>query len=84
MNTQTASPEPQTNTRETSLGDKFRQAREALNLTVEQVSKEISLRSSVLRSIENNQFISDTIHQPLCAGVKITNNCQTIQIIVAL
>ena len=37
MNTQTASPEPQTNTRETSLGDKFRQAREALNLTVEQV-----------------------------------------------
>lgn len=68
MNTQTASPEPQTNTRETSLGDKFRQAREALNLTVEQVSKEISLRPAVLRSIENNQFISDTIPSTFMRG----------------
>lgn len=68
MNTQTTSQEPQTNTRETTLGDKFRQAREALNLTVEQVSKEISLRPAVLRSIENNQFISDSIPSTFMRG----------------
>jgi len=68
MNTQTTSQESQTNTRETTLGDKFRQAREALNLTVEQVSKEISLRPAVLRSIENNQFISDSIPSTFMRG----------------
>lgn len=39
-----------------SLGEQFRQAREALNLSLEDVSKQIALRPVILAQIENNEF----------------------------
>ena len=38
------------------IGAVFRQAREKLNLSLEAVAKETSLRPSILQAIENNQF----------------------------
>lgn len=39
-----------------TLGEQLRQAREAQNLSFEQVSEQINLRPSVLQHIENNEF----------------------------
>ena len=47
----------QTETTEISFGDKLRQTREALNLSLEDVAKAISLRPSILEKLENNEFV---------------------------
>lgn len=40
-----------------SPGEIFRQTRKALNLSLEDVAKEITLRPSILEQLENNEFI---------------------------
>lgn len=40
-----------------SPGEIFRQTRESLNLSLEDVAKEITLRPSILEQLENNEFI---------------------------
>lgn len=40
-----------------SPGEIFRQKRESLNLSLEDVAKEIALRPSILQQLENNEFI---------------------------
>ena len=57
MNTPKTIQEAQNNAQEITVGDKFRLAREALNLSLEAVSQAISLRPSILQDIENNRFI---------------------------
>lgn len=44
-----------------SLGEQFRQAREALNLSLEDVSKQIALRLVILAQIENNEFVQKNV-----------------------
>ncbi|OOF35717.1 RodZ domain-containing protein [Rodentibacter heidelbergensis] len=44
-----------------SVGEQFRQAREALNLSLEDVSKQITLRPAILKQIENNEFIQKNV-----------------------
>ena len=46
-----------TTEQELSPGEIFRQARENLNLSLEDVAKEISLCPSILQQLENNEFI---------------------------
>lgn len=53
---------------EITLGDKFRQAREAQNLSIEDVSKQIALRPSILQHIENNEFIHKAIPATFMKG----------------
>ncbi len=57
-----------------TLGEQFRQAREALNLSIEDVSKKISLRPSILQLIETNQLAqkSDSSHfyERLCSQLR--------------
>ena len=43
----------QTEKTDISFGDKLRQAREALNLSLEDAAKAISLRPSILEQLEN-------------------------------
>lgn len=57
MNTSKTTQEAQYSAQEITIGDKFRLAREALNLSLEAVSQAISLRPSILQDIENNRFI---------------------------
>ena len=57
MNTSKTPQESQHSAQEITIGDKFRLAREALNLSLEAVSQAISLRPSILQDIENNRFI---------------------------
>ena len=57
MNTSKTTQEAQHSAQEITIGDKFRLAREALNLSLEAVSQAISLRPSILQDIENNRFI---------------------------
>ena len=40
-----------------SPGEIFRQKRESLNLSLEDVAEEIALRPSILQQLENNEFI---------------------------
>ena len=40
-----------------SFGEQLKQAREALNLSLEDVAKEIRLRPSILQQLENNEFV---------------------------
>ncbi|MBN6066646.1 helix-turn-helix domain-containing protein [Aggregatibacter actinomycetemcomitans] len=68
MNMQNTSEAQPRNEQQITLGDKFRLAREALNLTPEQVSKEISLRPALVRLIENNQFTNETIPATFMRG----------------
>ncbi|OOF81612.1 hypothetical protein BKG97_02545 [Rodentibacter caecimuris] len=51
-----------------SLGDKFREAREALNLSLEDVSKQITLRPAILAQIENNEFIQKNVPAAFMKG----------------
>ncbi|WP_425271862.1 RodZ domain-containing protein [Rodentibacter myodis] len=51
-----------------TLGEKFRQAREALNLSLEDVSKQIALRPIILAQIENNEFIQKNIPATFMKG----------------
>ncbi|MGP1628106.1 MAG: RodZ domain-containing protein [Aggregatibacter segnis] len=57
MNTPKTIQEAQNNAQEITVGDKFRLAREALNLSLESVAQVIALRPSILQDIENNRFI---------------------------
>ncbi|EGY33169.1 hypothetical protein SC1083_1730 [Aggregatibacter actinomycetemcomitans serotype e str. SC1083] len=68
MNMQNTSEAQSRNEQQITLGDKFRLAREALNLTPEQVSKEISLRPALVHLIENNQFTNETIPATFMRG----------------
>lgn len=51
-----------------SPGELFRQAREALHLSLEDVAKEIALRPSVLQQLENNEFIQKSIPATFMKG----------------
>ena len=53
----------QTKTTEISFGDKLRQTREALNLSLEDVAKAISLRPSILAKLENNEFVQKDVYK---------------------
>ncbi len=57
MNTPKTIQEAQNNAQEITVGDKFRLAREALNLSLESVAQTVALRPSILQDIENNRFI---------------------------
>ena len=58
----------QTETTEISFGDKLRQTREALNLSLEDVAKAISLRPSILAKLENNEFVQKDIPSTFLRG----------------
>ncbi|POY42995.1 helix-turn-helix domain-containing protein, partial [Avibacterium endocarditidis] len=51
-----------------SLGEHFRQAREALNLSLEDVSKQLNLRPSILERLENNEFTHSSISATYIKG----------------
>ncbi|WP_373099076.1 MULTISPECIES: RodZ domain-containing protein [Pasteurellaceae] len=53
---------------ELSLGERFRQAREALNLSLEEVSEKINLRPSILQCLENNEFTHKSIPSTFMKG----------------
>ena len=58
----------QTETTEISFGDKLRQAREALNLSLEDAAKAISLRPSILEQLENNEFVQKNVPSTFMKG----------------
>ena len=58
----------QTETTEISFGDKLRQTREALNLSLEDVAKAISLRPGILAKLENNEFVQKNIPSTFLRG----------------
>ena len=58
----------QTETTKISFGDKLRQTREALNLSLEDVAKAISLRPSILAKLENNEFVQKDIPSTFLRG----------------
>ncbi|MFZ7343270.1 RodZ domain-containing protein [Avibacterium volantium] len=51
-----------------SLGEHFRQAREALNLSLEDVSKQLNLRPSILERLEKNEFTHSSISATYIKG----------------
>lgn len=51
-----------------SIGEQFRQARESLNLTIEQVAKQINLRPMILEYIENDQLVHKNIPPAFMKG----------------
>ena len=58
----------QTETTEISFGDKLRQTREALNLSLEDAAKAISLRPSILDKLENNEFVQKNVPSTFMKG----------------
>ncbi|MFQ7554203.1 MAG: RodZ domain-containing protein [Haemophilus parainfluenzae] len=58
----------QTETTEISFGDKLRQTREALNLSLEDVAKAISLRPNILAKLENNEFVQKNVPSTFLRG----------------
>ncbi len=54
----------QTETTKISFGDKLRQTREALNLSLEDVAKAISLRPNILAKLEIMNLSKKMYHQP--------------------
>ena len=58
----------QTETTKISFGDKLRQTREALNLSLEDVAKAISLRPNILAKLENNEFVQKNIPSTFLRG----------------
>lgn len=67
MNTQAEKMETQAE-QSLSLGAQFRQAREALNLSLEDVSKQIALRPAILTQIENNEFVQKNVPATFMKG----------------
>ncbi|MFZ7234987.1 RodZ domain-containing protein [Avibacterium avium] len=53
---------------ESTLGEKFRQTREALNLSLDDVSKQLNLRPSILQRLENNEFTHNSIPATFIKG----------------
>ncbi|OOF83661.1 hypothetical protein BKG92_02645 [Rodentibacter ratti] len=69
MNSQAEQMETKTQAdQQISLGDRFREAREALNLSLEDVSKKITLRPAILAQIENNEFIQKNVPAAFMKG----------------
>ena len=58
----------QTEKTDISFGDKLRQTREALNLSLEDVAKAISLRPSILAKLENNEFVQKDVPSTFLRG----------------
>ena len=58
----------QTEKTDISFGDKLRQAREALNLSLEDAAKAISLRPSILEKLENNEFVQKDVPSTFLRG----------------
>ena len=58
----------QTEKTDISFGDKLRQAREALNLSLEDAAKAISLRPSILEKLENNEFVQKNVPSTFLRG----------------
>ena len=58
----------QTEKTDISFGDKLRQTREALNLSLEDVAKAISLRPSILAKLENNEFVQKNVPSTFMKG----------------
>ena len=58
----------QTETTEISFGDKLRQTREGLNLSLEDVAKAISLRPGILAKLENNEFVQKNVPSTFLRG----------------
>ena len=58
----------QTEKTDVSFGDKLRQTREALNLSLEDVAKAISLRPSILAKLENNEFVQKNVPSTFLRG----------------
>ena len=58
----------QTETTKISFGDKLRQTREALNLSLEDVAKAISLRPNILAKLENNEFVQKNVPSTFLRG----------------
>ena len=58
----------QTEKTDISFGDKLRQAREALNLSLEDAAKAISLRPSILEQLENNEFVQKNVPSTFMKG----------------
>ncbi|OOF41141.1 hypothetical protein BKK47_02170 [Rodentibacter mrazii] len=69
MNAQAEQMETKTQAdQQISLGNRFREAREALNLSLEDVYKKITLRPAILAQIENNQFIQKNVPAAFMKG----------------
>ena len=58
----------QTEKTDISFGDRLRQAREALNLSLEDAAKAISLRPSILEKLENNEFVQKNVPSTFMKG----------------
>ncbi len=58
----------QTEKKDISFGDKLRQTREALNLSLEDAAKAISLRPSILEQLENNEFVQKNVPSTFMKG----------------
>ena len=58
----------QTEKTDISIGDRLRQAREALNLSLEDAAKAISLRPSILEKLENNEFVQKNVPSTFMKG----------------
>ena len=58
----------QTEKKDISFGDKLRQTREALNLSLEDAAKAISLRPSILDQLENNEFVQKNVPSTFMKG----------------
>ena len=58
----------QTEKTDISFGNKLRQAREALNLSLEDAAKAISLRPSILEQLENNEFVQKNVPSTFMKG----------------
>lgn len=58
----------QTEKTDISFGDKLRQTREALNLSLEDAAKAISLRPSILEQLENNEFVQKNVPSTFIKG----------------
>ena len=58
----------QTEKTDISFGDKLRQTREALSLSLEDAAKAISLRPSILEKLENNEFVQKNVPSTFMKG----------------
>ena len=58
----------QTEKTDLSFGDRLRQAREELNLSLEDAAKAISLRPSILEKLENNEFVQKNVPSTFMKG----------------
>ena len=58
----------QTEKTDISFGDRLRQAREALNVSLEDAAKAISLRPSILAKLENNEFVQKDVPSTFLRG----------------